>query len=74
MPKQIAFFRAINVGGHNVTMEQLRSLFEALGLKGVETFLASGNVLFDGGSGRTRTLGQMPFSRKPPGHVSRFAE
>jgi len=58
MPKQFAFLRAINVGGHNVKMEQLRGLFEALGLTGVETFLASGNVLFDGNNGDTRTLQQ----------------
>lgn len=42
----IAFLRAINVGGHTVTMEQLRTLFEALGFKKVETFIASGNVIF----------------------------
>lgn len=42
----IAFLRAINVGGHVVTMEELRGLFAALGLKGVETFIASGNVIF----------------------------
>ncbi len=45
-PKLIAFLRAINVGGHNVTMEALRTLFESLGLKDVETFIASGNVIF----------------------------
>jgi len=42
----IAFLRAINVGGHIVTMEKLRGLFVALGLKNVETFIASGNVVF----------------------------
>src|SRR4051812_29802226 len=46
MPRLIAFLRAINVGGHNVTMAQLRKEFEALGLKEVETFIASGNVIF----------------------------
>jgi uncharacterized protein (DUF1697 family) len=47
MPRLIAFLRAINVGGHNVTMAELRGVFEALGLKGVETFIASGNVIFE---------------------------
>jgi uncharacterized protein (DUF1697 family) len=42
----IAFLRAINVGGHNVTMEELRRLFRRLGLREVETFIASGNVIF----------------------------
>jgi uncharacterized protein (DUF1697 family) len=46
MPRLIAFLRAINVGGHTVTMAQLRQEFEALGLKDVETFIASGNVIF----------------------------
>jgi uncharacterized protein (DUF1697 family) len=46
MPQYIAFLRAINVGGHNVTMEKLRHEFQALGLKDVETFIASGNVIF----------------------------
>jgi len=47
MPKTIAFLRAINVGGHNVKMEQLRALFEQLGFDAVETFIASGNVVFE---------------------------
>ena len=42
-----AFLRAINVGGHTVTMEELRRLFEGLSLKKVETFIASGNVIFE---------------------------
>ena len=47
MPRFIAFLRAINVGSHTVTMAELRGLFEALGFKGVETFIASGNVIFE---------------------------
>jgi uncharacterized protein (DUF1697 family) len=46
MPRLIAFLRAINVGGHTVTMARLREEFEALGLKDVATFIASGNVIF----------------------------
>jgi uncharacterized protein (DUF1697 family) len=45
--RYIAFLRAINVGGHIVKMDRLRSLFEALRLKGVETFINSGNVIFE---------------------------
>lgn len=47
MPTTVALLRAINVGGHTVTMAALKGHFEALGLRGVETFIASGNVLFD---------------------------
>jgi len=46
MSTQVAFLRAINVGGHTVTMEELRGHFGALGFKDVETFIASGNVIF----------------------------
>lgn len=42
----VAFLRAINVGGRNVKMEALRGEFTDLGLKDVETFIASGNVIF----------------------------
>ncbi|MEP6992487.1 MAG: DUF1697 domain-containing protein [bacterium] len=45
--RYVAFLRAINVGGHTVKMDRLRTLFEELGLAEVETFIASGNVLFD---------------------------
>ena len=48
MPRYIAFLRAINVGGHNtVKMDFLRHLFESLGFSNVETFIASGNVVFE---------------------------
>lgn len=52
----IAFLRAINVGGHNVRMDRLRELFEALGFSNVETFIASGNVIFDSPPESTRAL------------------
>ena len=46
MPQYIAFLRGINVGGHRVKMDRLRTLCTELGLKDVSTFIASGNVLF----------------------------
>ena len=46
MTRYIAFLRAINVGGHNIKMDQLRLLFESLAFSDVETFIASGNVIF----------------------------
>ncbi|MEA2568952.1 MAG: hypothetical protein QOI24_953 [Acidobacteriota bacterium] len=45
--RYVAFLRAINVGGHVVKMDRLRGLFEELGLASVETFIASGNVIFE---------------------------
>ena len=46
MTKFIAFLRAIHVGGHTVKMEDLRRIFAGMGFAGVETFIASGNVIF----------------------------
>jgi uncharacterized protein (DUF1697 family) len=56
MPKYVAFLRAINVGGHTVKMDYLRELFAGLGFRNVETFIASGNVIFDSTSKSTLTL------------------
>ena len=48
MPRYIAFLRAVNVGGHNlVKMDSLRRLFGSLGFSSVETFIASGNIVFE---------------------------
>lgn len=56
MARCVAFLRAINVGGHTVTMDRLRTLFESMGFAGVETFIASGNVLFDSSARNHATL------------------
>ena len=47
MPRCVAFLRAVNVGGRLVKMDTLRAAFEPLPVTGVETFIASGNVVFD---------------------------
>lgn len=46
MARYVAFLRAINVGGHTIEMERLRAHFEKLRFSDVETFIASGNVVF----------------------------
>lgn len=56
MTRYVAFLRAINVGGHVVKMETLRGLFAELGFDSVETFIASGNVIFDGPTGDAGAL------------------
>ncbi len=50
MPRYIALLRGVNLGGHTVKMDRLKKLFEELGMKKVETFIASGNVIFESGS------------------------
>jgi uncharacterized protein (DUF1697 family) len=47
MPRFVAFLRAVNVGRRIVKKEDLVRIFESLGLEEVETFLASGNVIFE---------------------------
>ncbi|WP_341504077.1 DUF1697 domain-containing protein [Gallaecimonas sp. GXIMD4217] len=47
MERYFAFLRAINVGGRTVTMSALRGHLQALGLEKVQTFIASGNVIFE---------------------------
>lgn len=49
MRRYIAFLRAINVGGRTVKMDHLRRLFADMGFTNVETFIASGNVIFETG-------------------------
>ena len=44
----VAFLRAVNVGGRTVKSPQLVRSFTSLGMENVTTFLASGNVLYDG--------------------------
>jgi len=44
----IALLRGINVGGnHMIKMADLKSLLETFGLKRVQTYINSGNILFD---------------------------
>lgn len=46
----IALLRGINVGGVKVPMAELRALCEGdLGWRGVETYIQSGNVIFEAG-------------------------
>lgn len=45
--RRFAFLRAINVGGRRVKMERLAAAFHDLELDAAETFIASGNVVFE---------------------------
>ena len=46
MARYVAFLRAVNVGGRIVKMDELREHFTEAGFSDVETFIASGNVIF----------------------------
>lgn len=56
--RYVAFLRAINVGGRFVKMDVLRDHFAALRFADVETFIASGNVLFSTSSTDAAALEQ----------------
>jgi uncharacterized protein (DUF1697 family) len=44
----IALFRGINVGGRNLMpMASLKTLLESIGCKNVQTYIQSGNVIFE---------------------------
>jgi uncharacterized protein (DUF1697 family) len=48
MPIYIALLRAVNVAGYGkLPMADLRKLLEGLGFKGVETYIQSGNAVFE---------------------------
>ena len=44
----ISLLRAVNLASHNrIKMEELRALHESLGLREVQTYVQSGNVVFE---------------------------
>ena len=47
MPRYVAFFSAMNVGGNRLLMADLRAALAREDFENVETVVASGNVLFD---------------------------
>ena len=62
MPKPkryVAFLRGINLGKRRPPMSQLRELFTELGYQDVETFIASGNVIFTSDAAAAKLPGQI---------------
>jgi uncharacterized protein (DUF1697 family) len=66
MTRYVALLRGINVGGHTVKMDRLKKLFEAISLKKVETFIASGNVIFESAANDVGAL-----EKKVAGHLEK---
>ncbi len=56
MHHYIAFLRGMNLGNRRIKMDALRAHFEALKFANVETFIASGNVIFSSQIGDTSKL------------------
>ena len=48
MKKYVAFLRAVNVGGTKIIkMNELRKMFVSFGFENVQTYIQSGNVIFE---------------------------
>jgi uncharacterized protein (DUF1697 family) len=56
----IALLRGINVGGHNkIKMADLRGALEGLGLNKVQTYIQSGNIVFESEIAEEKTLSSL---------------
>jgi len=58
MQRHVAFLRGINLGNRRLLMSRLKALFEELKFHNVETFIASGNVLFSCKATDTDKIGE----------------
>lgn len=47
MPRFIAMLRGVNVGGNMLKMDRLKEICAKLGFKNTQTYLQSGNLIFD---------------------------
>ncbi|HEX9035426.1 MAG TPA: DUF1697 domain-containing protein [Ktedonobacterales bacterium] len=54
--RYIALLRGINVGGHQVKMDQLRAILRDAGLENARTYIQTGNVFFDSDESDQRRL------------------
>ena len=43
----VALLRGVNVGGNTLSMERLRGICAELGLENAQTYVQSGNLIFD---------------------------
>jgi uncharacterized protein (DUF1697 family) len=79
MPRYVALLRAVNVGGTGkLPMSDLKAMCEDAGFTGVETYIASGNVVFDCKAAASRVKSELEnrlraHAGKPVGVVVRTA-
>lgn len=55
----ISLLRGINIGKKQIPMKELKAMYESLGFKNVQTYIQSGNVLFQYKKTKTDKLSQM---------------
>lgn len=58
MSRIICLLRAVNVGGRQVKMDQLRAMASGLGFVGAQTLLASGNLVIEAGELTAQTAAE----------------
>ncbi|KAF0095235.1 MAG: hypothetical protein E1N59_1281 [Puniceicoccaceae bacterium 5H] len=57
MTRYVAWLRGVNVGGHNkLPMQSLRTVLSANGFEAVQTYIQSGNIVFQSGESDRRQL------------------
>ncbi len=57
MAKYVGLMRGINVGGkHKLPMATLRAVFERAGASAVQTYIQSGNIVFEAPAKRSRAI------------------
>jgi uncharacterized protein (DUF1697 family) len=80
MTSFIALLRAVNVGGTGkLPMADLKKMGEAAGFRGVRTYIASGNLLFDSDASEATVKARLErqlrdYAGKPVGVVVRSAQ
>jgi uncharacterized protein (DUF1697 family) len=79
MTRYVALLRAVNVGGSSpLQMAELRSICADAGFARVETYIASGNVVFDSKASSAKVkaeleAGLLAYAKKPVGVIVRTA-
>ena len=71
MPTHISLLRGVNVAGRTVRMAELQRIYDSLGFKNIQTYLQSGNVLFESGRADAEDLARQIESaiKKSLGHT-----
>ncbi|MPM24009.1 hypothetical protein SDC9_70486 [bioreactor metagenome] len=71
MAVYIAFLGGVNVGGKNkINMPELKRALEEIGLTRVETYIQSGNIIFESGEGEAALRAQIEGELKRSFHIS----
>jgi uncharacterized protein (DUF1697 family) len=80
MPRYVALLRAVNVGGTGaLPMAKLKAMCVGAGFGRVETYIASGNVIFDSKAAAARVKSELEtrlhaYAKKPVAVVVRTAD